>query len=171
MSVLAIDPGPTHSALVFYDGEAREVSGHATLDNYEMLGQLGGVASWQPMPDECVVEMIASYGMAVGAEVFDTCVWIGRFVERWNHATLWRASTPPADLMLRRAVKLHLCGATNAKDGNIRQALIDKFGGKERAIGKKAKPGPLYGIKADEWQALALAVTYAETRQASKEAA
>ena len=41
---------------------------------------------------------------------------------------------------------------------------IDKFGGsKETAIGKKANPGPLYGVKKDIWAALAVAVTWAET--------
>ncbi|MBV8782506.1 MAG: hypothetical protein JO353_14005, partial [Phycisphaerae bacterium] len=52
-----------------------------------------------------------------------------------------------------------------AKDGNIRQALIDRFGPtKERAIGKKKSPGPLYGMSGDCWSALAVAVTYADQR-------
>jgi hypothetical protein len=101
-----------------------------------------------------VVEMVACYGMPVGREVFDTCVWIGRFIEAWGrpHSTLYRST-----------VKLHLCGQTRAKDANVRQALIDRFGpGREKAIGTKAKKGPLYGVKADVWQALALAVTFAD---------
>lgn len=32
--------------------------------------------------------------------------------------------------------------------------------GKEKAIGKKATPGPLYGVVGDEWAALAVAVTW-----------
>ena len=64
-------------------------------------------------------------------------------------------------LVYRKDVKLHLCGDLRAKDANIRQALIDLFGpGKERAIGKKKTPGPLYGIRKHEWSALAVAVTY-----------
>ena len=53
---------------------------------------------------------------------------------------------------------MHFCNSVQAKDGNIRQALIDRFGGKEGAIGKKKTPGPLYGVHAHEWPALAVAV-------------
>jgi hypothetical protein len=63
-------------------------------------------------------------------------------------------------------VKLHLCKSTKANDASIRQALIDRYGpGKERAIGTKKAPGPLYGVKADVWAALALAVTWHDTRE------
>lgn len=106
-----------------------------------------------------VIEMISSYGMPVGKEVFETCVWIGRFLE----AIQQRAGVVPS-LMFRRDVKLHLCNSARAKDGEIRQALIDRYGpGKERAIGLKASPGPLYSVKADVWQALALAVTFGDS--------
>jgi hypothetical protein len=88
-------------------------------------------------------------------------VWVGRFIEM---------SVADAALMPRKDVKLHLCGQTRAKDSNIRAALIDRFGGKEKAIGKKASPGPLYGLKADAWQALALAVTWLDLHGTPKEA-
>jgi hypothetical protein len=52
-----------------------------------------------------------------------------------------------------------------AKDANIRQALIDRFGGsKEAAIGTIKRQGPLYGVKGHEFAALAVAVTWIETR-------
>ena len=38
---------------------------------------------------------------------------------------------------VRQEVKLHLCNSARAKDANIRQALIDRFGGKDKAIGRK----------------------------------
>jgi hypothetical protein len=48
-------------------------------------------------------------------------------------------------------------------DAVIRQRLIDIFGpGKAVAIGTKKVKGPLWGLRSDEWQALALAVTFAE---------
>ncbi len=100
------------------------------------------------------IEMIASYGMAVGREVFETCVWIGRFQEAIEqHGGLVR-------LIYRRDVKLYHCQSARANDANIRAALIDRYGpGRERAIGIKRSPGPLFGIKADVWSALAVALT------------
>ena len=108
------------------------------------------------LPDVVVIEKVESYGMAVGAEVFGTVLWSGRFAEA--------AHRVPVVLLPRRAVKLALCADSRAKDANIRQALIDRFGG-SAAIGRKASPGPLYGISRDVWSALAIAVTYTLGRE------
>jgi hypothetical protein len=168
--VLAIDPGYTHTALVTYDPAAplsRRLLRFERVENKVALAEVRDRGATtrgerrkgidpQPWdrPSHLAVEMIASYGMAVGREVFETCVWIGRFVEAWGG---------PHTPVYRKAVKIHLCGSTKAKDPNVRQALIDKFGpGKDRAIGRKATPGPLYGVSADVWAALAVAVTWAE---------
>nr|WP_307731851.1 hypothetical protein [Massilia sp. H27-R4] len=105
------------------------------------------------------LEMIASYGMAVGREVFETCVWIGRFKQAWH-------APDQVELVYRKDVKLHLCGTPRAKDANVRAAIIDKFGpGKETAIGKKASPGPLYGVVSHAWAALAVAITASESQR------
>jgi hypothetical protein len=163
MRLLAIDPGNTHSAYVVYDGT--NVCYHAKDSNEQVLYDLKHGRLSMHL-DHMAIEMIASYGMPVGREVFDTCVWVGRFVEAWD------GCSGSHTLVYRRDVKLHLCGSPRAKDANVRQALLDKFGGKERAVGRKAAPGPLYGVKADVWAALGVAVTWWETmRQQSKEAA
>lgn len=151
MRILAIDPGPIQSAYVELEG-GRPV-GHEKCDNDYLLGWVCSVAHQH---DHVAIEMIASFGMAVGAEVFETVLWIGRFVQ----AIAERAHTPK--LIYRLKVKQTLCHDSRAKDANIRQAIIDRFGGKEAAIGRKAAPGPLYGISGDEWSALAVALTYAE---------
>lgn len=150
MSVLAIDPGYTQSAVVLLQGDRPFVS--FIDDNATVLAWLRR-ASIHDSP--LVIEQVQSYGMAVGKEVFETCVWSGRFWEAWSPRAVHQ--------LPRREVKLHLCGQARAKDPNVRQALIDRYGpGKEAAIGRKATPGPLYGIKSDLWAALAVAVTWAD---------
>lgn len=67
------------------------------------------------------IEMIASYGMPVGASVFDTCVWIGRFKEHCLKL-LWEV-----EFVYRKEEKMILCNSMKAKDSNITQALIDLF--------------------------------------------
>lgn len=147
--ILAIDPGPEQSAYVKYE-DGPVTSG--IVPNYELL------ASMRKCPDyiDLAIEGIACYGMPVGKETFDTCIWIGRFIE---------ANGGVHNLVYRGDVKMHLCRSMRAKDPMIRQALIDRFGpGKDRAIGTKKNPGPLYGIKSHCWSALAVAVTYCDTQ-------
>ena len=148
--IFAIDPGTEQSGLVIMvDGRVTSACIHA---NAEVLDELRIHAS-----TPVAIEMIASYGMAVGKEVFETCVWIGRFIEA--------AGQDRVRLVYRKDVKLHLCGSPRAKDANIRQALIDKWGGKAVAVGNSKKPGPLYGVKSHAWAALGVAVTALETKQ------
>lgn len=143
--ILALDPGTTHTAWVLWDG-ARIVR-HGKDANEDVRVMLRFRQYLAPERTTLAVEMIASYGMAVGREVFETCVWIGRFVEAWSP---W-----PHRLVYRKDVKLELCGSPRAKDANIRQALLDRVGPR----GSKAAPGPTFGLKADEWAALGVAVT------------
>lgn len=159
MIVLAIDPGPSESAFVYYDTKTRELLQFAKFENDRLIEHI--IGSHNPA-HHLAVEMIASYGMAVGREVFDTCVWIGRFVQAWeqNNPSGWDHT-----FVYRREVKLQLCGSARAKDANVRQALIDRYGGsRKKAIGTKAAPRALYGVSNDVWQALGVAVTYGDTR-------
>lgn len=150
MSLIAIDPGPEESAIVWiaFNGLPKRFG---KFPNGEIIPQFTDAlkGGWHHL----AIEMIASYGMPVGAEVFETCVWIGRFIEAWGG---------PFTKIYRREVKSFLCGDSKAKDGNIRQALIDRYGGSS-AIGNKKSPGPLYGITKDVWAALAVAVTWQGT--------
>lgn len=148
-ALLAIDPGTTHSGLVIMvDGR---VTSSQVSENREVLEELA-IHNGTPV----AIEMIASYGMAVGKEVFETCVWIGRFMQV--------AGPERVRLVYRKDVKLHLCGSPRAKDANIRQALIDRWGGKAEAIGNVKRPGPLYAVKSHAWAALGVAVTALETK-------
>jgi hypothetical protein len=147
--VLAIDPGPTESAFVLYDGE--RIAKHMKADNVLLCD---AVMTKCLDADHMVIEKIASYGMAVGAEVFETCYWSGRFAQAFY------AHLKPVHRIPRKAIVTHLCGSARAKDANVRARLIDIFGGKEKAIGRKKTQGPLYGLAGDEWAALAVAIAW-----------
>lgn len=144
--LLAIDPGTTKSAWCTYDTSKNPPSISAgILPNREMKNLVSLMGD-----QTLIVEMIASYGLPVGAEVFETCVWIGRFIEA--HGGLHRR-------VFRKEVKMHLCGSLRAKDSAIRQRLIDLLG----KPGTKKNPGRTYGLATDMWAALSVAVFAAET--------
>lgn len=149
--ILAIDPGNEYSAAVLLDSAGAPIESWKE-PNEEVLSRIPWVRR-MAAAEHLAIEMIASYGMPVGAEVFETCVWIGRFIQAWDG---------PYTKVYRRDVKMFLCGNNSAKDGNIRQSLIDRFGGKDKAIGKKKNPGPLHGFHDDLWAALAVGVTWRE---------
>lgn len=157
MIILALDPGSEQTACVIYNAQHKEIQ-FADIQFNNML-----IVGFEVIPfceaDVLVCEHIQCQGMAVGKSVFETCYWIGHF------RGIWKGKF---ERIYRYEEKMHLCGSMRAKDNNIRQALIDKFpatgGGKCKQIGTKKQPGPLYGISGDLWSALAVAVTYAETK-------
>jgi len=142
--ILAIDPGTESSGWVyFWNGK---VVGAGVMPNHDVLTMIRESAA-----DHLAIEMIASYGMPVGKEVFETCVWIGRMAQSWR-------SPDSVRMVYRKDVKMHLCGTPRAKDANIRAALIDLIGPQ----GSKKEPGPTYGVSSHAWAALGVAVTALE---------
>jgi hypothetical protein len=153
MRLVALDPGTTETGYVVINGTAIVEAG--VRENEDLRKFLYEIA----VNHHCAIEMVASYGMAVGREVFETCVWIGRFYEVFASQRI-----KPA-LVYRKDVKLHLCGTSKAKDLNVRRAILDLYpsfgGGANPQIGTKGHPGPLYGVKSHAIAALAVALTYA----------
>lgn len=160
--LLAIDPGNTESGWVLIDTTDCRPLRFGKTENEHLRALLMGDVDEELWigGDHVVIEMVASYGMAVGADVFETCVWIGRFIE----ATRDPWDEPIAQLVKRNPVKMHHCHSAKAKDSNITQALVDRFapGQPNRGKGTKAAPGWFYGFRADIWQAYALAVYAAD---------
>ena len=159
--ILAIDPGNTESAYALIDTSTRRPLDIGKLPNEEILNlfRRGDIVLAEIVPT-VVIEMVASYGMPVGASVFETCVWIGRFQQ---HALTGLGTLPT--LTKRQAVKLHHCHSPRATDATVRQALVDRFaaGQPNHGKGTKADPGWFYGFRADVWQAYALAVYVADS--------
>lgn len=151
--ILALDPGPTQTGWCIYDGTRVTECGVADNATMMVIVKTAGV---NYRVERLAIEMIASYGMAVGREVFETCVWIGRFQQAWR-------DPGAVELVYRKDVKMHLCGTNKAKDANVRQALLDMFpatgGGATPQVGTKKQPGPLYGISTHAWPALGVAIT------------
>ena len=144
--IIAIDPGNEQSAYVLISEDNLQPCEFDIINNDSLLKTIERTSC---AINHLAIEMVASYGMAVGKTVFDTCVWIGRF---------WQASQTAHKQRIYRKqdVCMNLCHNTRAKDSNVSQALRDRFGEK----GTMANPGWFYGFKKDIWQAYAVGVTY-----------
>ena len=167
--ILAVDPGSERSAWLLYNTKTKrpetfgiQSNAHVccTINMYShnLRERQGGLYHF-------VIENMQSMGMAVGASVFNTLIWIGKMESAWYRT--WMTDTTGSRIY-RSQVKMHLCGSMRAKDTNVRHALMNRYGGDNKtAVGTKKKPGPLYGIVKDLWSSLALAVTYSEQHEAA----
>ena len=146
--ILSIDPGNLYSAYSILDEQLKPIS-FGKIPNAEMFDVIFNCPRAY-----FAIEMVACYGMPVGIEVFETCVTIGKFMQYADY----RGGYQAIDRIYRKDEKINLCGSMKAKDGNIRQALIDRFG----PVGVKKNQGWFYGVSKDVWSAVAVGVTYAD---------
>lgn len=165
MKILAIDPGTLKTGWVVYDTKTHNILDKGITENYGLKMYIKSSIG-ENVFDSVAIEMIASYGMPVGREVFETCLYIGQLMQMMDDAYV------PCDLIFRRDVKQAICHNGKAKDKDIRQALIDEFprdgGGKKPQIGTKTQPGRLYGITSHIWAALGVAITQAKNKNTYK---
>jgi hypothetical protein len=157
MTIFAIDPGPETSGYVLWDGKRVERAlndvpnerlRHEELPNDLALVGAGNVVM--------AIEQVACYGRPVGAMVFETVWWSGRFADWWEAVT----GEPALRLTFREVAEYHCHAASRVKEPHVRQALLDRFG----KPGTKKAPGPLYGVTGHAWSALALALAAEDRR-------
>ncbi len=155
MKILGIDPGTEKTGWVIYDTE-----NHSIIDKGIDLNETVLRTIISKEADTVAIEMIASYGMPVGKETFETVYWIGRFTEvaigldRSVYRYYKKTDINPS-----------ICFNSKANDSTIRRALLDMFpktgGGSEPSIGTKKQQGTLYGFNSHMYPALAVALTHA----------
>ena len=154
--ILAIDPGNEESAYVLLDRDLRPVEFGKQYNELMYASICASLLKHIKDDDDLhvAIEMIASYGMPVGKEVFETCVWIGRLLERFRKFD--------TSFVYRKDEKMTICHSMQANDATIKQALVDRFAPNTSNFGKgtKANQGWFYGFRADIWAAYAVGVTY-----------
>lgn len=175
---LVLDPGNTETAFVLFDLIQKTPLRWAKIPNREIFEVIRAAA----VP--VVSEFPYPRGQGVSWQTLATCREAGRFQRECEVLGLSWTEMDRAD------VKKHLCsGVKHPKDKDVRKALIDLFGG-ERCLapekcltckgkggagrgsarevcagcggsGKNPSPGLLVNMSADCWQALGVAVTFA----------
>jgi len=138
MIILGVDPGSRESGFVYWDTNNKAIIGKGVCENSQLWMQVK-----EKQYQLLAIENIRGYGIVAGDDIFDTCIWIGRFDHEQK-----------AMLIGRKDIKRHLCGTTTTNDKYIRMALIDRFG----EVGTKKNQGPLYGISGHIWSALAVCI-------------
>ena len=155
--LIGIDPGPTTSGLVVYQLEA-DGSGRVIRSQKDAtLGDLRGVLD---LVQGAEVVFERTQAGPPSTSVVKTTEVVGRLMEACEARGL------PWTAYYRRQVLQALgCARQGNKDALVRAACIELHGGhKQAAIGKKASPGPLYGVSSHAWQALGVVCAHLLSR-------
>lgn len=170
--ILAIDPGTTESAFVVLR-EDYVIAKKGKIPNERML-QIVYEFDFDAIVIECMEARTFfntkgdSTPHKVGNETYETCYWIGRFMEAANRRGL------PVQRVTRGEEKSRLIPSRKNKlpplpkpepkspDTKIRASLVRRFAKFDKATGKGRKkcPDVFYGFKTDIWMAFAVGVVY-----------
>ena len=154
--ILAIDPGTTESGWVLYDPNCAQPAYDFAKERNAVVFQRLIERRFADNPT-VVIEHFVSRGNRLGEDSLETIRWATRF-----ESAVWFTTGAAPHLVTRRTVQMWICESL-ADDAGIRRTLTDRFGPERKvAVGSRAKPGPLFGLPPDCWQALALAITYNE---------
>ena len=144
---LGIDPGPTESAYCLLRDNVPLA--FSKVPNQALREYLANNVQY----DVVCIEHFQSFGMALGKSSIDTMYVIGELRHQLSSAgKSWHP-------VLRGQIKMHHCKSMRAKDSNIRQAMLDRFG--EDSI---KKGGVLYKCSKDCWSSLAIACFAYDTK-------
>lgn len=172
MIILGIDPGPETHGAVLYDSEARRVLWSAkAIESIDLEWQVGKFYGAGFRPFRIVIERPAAMGaLGVGivGHMLDTAWVAGRLA-----GVLGEVHALKIETMTRREVlrNLGVLSGKGSSDARVRAACIadHETPGGPPAVGRKATPGPLYGVSSHAWQALGLVLAWLETEQHNTE--
>lgn len=160
MLILGIDPGPEVHGVVVYDTEARRVTfaskAATSAEVIDLLGQykLGLALIERPAA-------MGALGPGIVGHMLDTA-WAAARLE----CEIELRSYAPCVTMTRRQVlrSLGVLSGKGSSDSKVRAACIadHETPGGPPAVGRKAAPGPLYGVSSHAWQALGLVLAWLE---------
>ena len=150
MEILSIDVGTTETGFCIINKETYKPIRFGKISNEDLLDIVRNEEY-----DTLIYEEFQSYGMPIGVSTITSITWNGRYMQ----IALDREKK--VDYIYRKEEKMNLCGSMKAKDSNIRQALIDRFG----EVGTKKNKGFFYGFKKDIWSAYAVGVTWIDKQK------
>jgi hypothetical protein len=153
MPVISIDPGPPEKSALVVLSSPLSFTHWMLCPNEEILAYLRDYPAHLGHP--LVIEKVTSHGMPMANTTLDTVFESGRFAEAYGG---------PVHRITRSTVRAHICKSMKANDSTVRMEILNRFGGGAAALGTVKNPGPLHGFSSDLWSAIALGITFLETR-------
>ena len=153
MRVLGIDPGTTKSGWVLWDIKRMIAIGSGISEHPLILDSL----KRPKLYDVAIIEKPAPMGMTLGHDLCETIIMAGRYYQAATQAG------GIVDYITRVDVKKRLVGKACSNDAivnaHLRAYLAQFHGCTERDLkGKKAAPGPCFGLASHMWPALAAVI-------------